>query len=242
MTKTGLTAFIFARGGSKGIKDKNIRMVAGKPLIAHSIASALASRSISRVMVSTDGEAIAEASRAYGADVLMRPAALASDDSPELLSWKHAVDASGAFGPDGQDLFVSLPATSPLRSPEDVDGAVAKFRAGGCEVLFGISPSRRSPYLNMVTIGDDGLIRVVLDDARSYRRQDVPDVYDITTCVYVTTPGFVRDCRGRLMDGRVGYVVIPPERSLDIDDPFDLHLAELLLTRPFRAGGEGKAS
>ena len=94
----------------------------------------------------------------------------------------------------------------------------------------------------MVTIGDDGLIRVVLDDARSYRRQDVPDVYDITTCVYVTTPGFVRDCRGRLMDGRVGYVVIPPERSLDIDDPFDLHLAELLLTRPFRAGGEGKAS
>jgi CMP-N-acetylneuraminic acid synthetase len=239
MTRKGLTVFIFARGGSKGIKDKNIRPVAGKPLIAHSIACALACRSVARVLVSTDSEAIAAAARAHGADVLMRPAHLASDDSPELLSWKHAVAASGAFGADGQDLFVSLPATSPLRSPADVDGAVEKFRAGGCDILFGITPSRRSPYLNMVTVGADGLIRVVIDGSSSYRRQDVPDVYDITTCVYVTTPAYVTACQGRLIDGRVGHVVIPPERSLDIDDPFDLHLAELLLEHPFRDGSGG---
>jgi CMP-N-acetylneuraminic acid synthetase len=239
MTREGLTAFIFARGGSKGIKDKNIRTVAGQPLIAHSIACALASRSVARVMVSTDSEGIADVARAHGADVILRPAQLAADDSPELLAWKHAVAESGVFGDGGQDLFLSLPATSPLRSPADVDASVAKFRAGGCDILFGITPSRRSPYLNMVTIGSDGLIRVVIDGSSAYRRQDVPDVYDITTSVYVSTPAYVLACQGRLSDGKVGHIIIPPQRSLDIDDPFDLHLAGLLLKHPFSAGADG---
>jgi CMP-N-acetylneuraminic acid synthetase len=239
MTREGLTAFIFARGGSKGIRDKNIRSVAGKPLIAHSIACALASRTVSRVMVSTDSRDIATAARAHGAEVLERPAPLASDDSPELLAWKHAVTESGVFGAGGQDVFLSLPATSPLRSPADVDGAVGKFRAGGCDILFGITPSKRSPYLNMVAIGADGLIRVVIEGSSAYRRQDVPDVYDITTSVYVSTPDYVLACQGRLSDGKVGHVIIPPERSLDIDEPFDLHLAGLLLKHPFREAGQG---
>lgn len=237
-----LAAFIFARGGSKGIKDKNIREVAGKPLIAHSIACALATRSVGRVVVSTDSPAIAAAARAHGAEVLDRPEELASDKSPELLSWKHAIQSRpDLFGSGGQPLFISLPATSPLRAPADVDAAVERFRQGGCDILFGITPSRRNPYLNMVTVGKDGLIRIAIEGSSAIRRQDVPDVFDITTCVYVADPAYVLGCQGRLIDGRVGYVEIPAERSLDIDDPFDLHLAELLLTRPFRAGaGEGK--
>lgn len=236
MNAKNLTAFIFARGGSKGIPGKNIRPVAGKPLIAHSIASALASSRVGRVVVSTDSGEIAEAARRHGAEVLERPAHLAADDTPEIAAWRHALDSQGPlFAPGGQSMFVSLPATSPLRAPQDVDAAIDRFQQGGCDVVFGISPSRRNPHLNMVTIGPDGLIRVVIDGSRAVRRQDVPDVYDITTCVYVAAPEFVRACT-RLIDGRVGYVEIPVERSLDIDDAFDLYLADLMLTHPFQGG------
>lgn len=228
-----MTAFIFARGGSKGIKDKNIRKVGGKPLIAHSIGCALASKYVSRIIVSTDSEAIAEVARAYGADVLMRPAHLAADDSPEILAWRHAIEESGIYGESPQELFLSLPATSPLRSKEDIDAAIERFMKKDCDIVFGISPSRRNPYLNMATVDKDGLIHVAISGSNAVRRQDVPDVFDITTCVYATSPNYVRTCK-RLIEGRVGYIEIPVERSLDIDDEIDLYLANLMMTYPFK--------
>jgi CMP-N-acetylneuraminic acid synthetase len=232
-----LTAFIFARGGSKGVKDKNIYPVAGKPLIAHSIASALGSRSVARVVVSTDDPRIAQAAKDHGADVLNRPAELAADATPEVLAWRHAVESFPAlFAGDDAQPFISLPATSPLRAPEDVDRALARFRQTPCDILFSITPSARNPYLNMVVINKDDLITIAIDGSTAKRRQDVPEMYDITTCVYVAQAAHVLNCARlgtRLIDGRVGYVVIPPERALDIDNHFDLHLAELMLSRPF---------
>lgn len=227
------TAFIFARGGSKGVKDKNIRVVGGKPLIAHSIASALASQAIGRVVVSTNDARIAEAARSYGAQVLDRPDDLAGDTTPELLAWRHAIDRHEDLfnGPQAQP-FISLPATSPLRSHEDVDAAVARFREQSCDILFGVTPAHRNPWLNMVRVGEDGFLQVVMPGSSAVRRQDVPPVYDVTTCVYVGDAGYLRRCE-RLMQGRVGYVIIPPERSLDVDTHFDLHLADLMLTHPF---------
>jgi N-acylneuraminate cytidylyltransferase len=238
---SGCTAFIFARGGSKGVRNKNIVQVAGKPLLAYSIASALRSRSISKVVVSTEDARIAAAARAHGAEVLDRPAELAADHTPEVLAWRHAVESfPGLFaGPEPQP-FISLPATSPLRAPEDVDAAVEKLRGTGCDIVFGITPSSRNPYLNMVVIGPDDLIRIAIDGSSAKRRQDLPEMYDITTCVYAARAAHVLGCarKGtRLIDGRVGYVVIPPERALDIDTHFDVHLAELLLSRPYRPPG-----
>lgn len=228
------TAFIFARGGSKGIKDKNIHPLAGKPLIAHSIASALASKSIDRIIVSTDDARIADVSRAYGADVLDRPAELAGDTTPELLAWRHAIDSHPQLFTGAQaQPFISLPATSPLRSAQDVDAAVERFLGHPCDVLFGISPAHRNPYLNMVKVNAQGFIEILNPGSAAVRRQDVPEVFDVTTCAYVADPAYIRSC-GRLMQGRVGYVIIPPERALDIDTPFDLYLAELMLTHPFQ--------
>ena len=227
------TAFIFARGGSKGVKHKNIHPLAGKPLIAHSIDSALASRAVGRVVVSTDDPLIAQAARQHGAEVLDRPAALAGDTTPELLAWRHAIDSHPeVFAGPAPQPFISLPATSPLRAPQDVDAAVERFRAHPCDVLFGITPAHRNPYLNMVRVREDGCIEVVIPGSGAVRRQDVPDVYDVTTCVYVGDARYLQSCT-RLMEGRVGYVVIPPERALDIDTHYDLHLAELMLTHPF---------
>ena len=229
MTQSAYTAFIFCRGGSKGIPDKNIRVVAGKPLLTRAIEGALSVDRIGKVIVSTDSERIAQTARDAGAQVLMRPDELATDTASELLAWRHAI----AQTRDGLgDVFISLPATSPLRATQDIDAAIDVYEAGGCDIVFGISPSHRSPFLNMVRRDDTGLISLVNPGTGAVRRQDVPQVFDVTTCVYVGGTDYIDTCAG-LMSGRVGSVIIPPERALDIDTPFDLHLAELLLSRPF---------
>lgn len=229
-------AFIFARGGSKGVRDKNIRPVAGKPLIAHSIESALGSQYIERVIVSTDSEKISTVAREHGAEVLVRPDELAGDKTPELLAWKHAIEAFRTQINDTAT-FISLPATSPLRIPEDINAAIEEFQRGQCDILFGITESHRNPFLNMVTISDANLLEVVNTGSNAVRRQDVPEVFDVTTCVYVGNPEYIMSC-DKLMQGRVGYIKIPVERSLDIDGEYDLYLADLVLAHPFETGGE----
>jgi N,N'-diacetyl-8-epilegionaminate cytidylyltransferase len=149
------------------------------------------------------------------------------------MAWRHAIDSFSTLftGPDAQP-FISLPATSPLRAPEDVDAALARFHSHPCDVLFGISSAHRNPYLNMVTIDECGLIKIAIPGSAAVRRQDVPEMYDVTTCVYVGDAAYLQSCT-RLMQGRVGYVIIPPERALDIDTPYDIYLAELLLSSPY---------
>ncbi|MEM7240626.1 MAG: acylneuraminate cytidylyltransferase family protein [Pseudomonadota bacterium] len=229
MIRTDHTAFVFCRSGSKGIPDKNIKMVAGKPLLEWSVECALESKYVSRVVVSTDSKRIADVAQNVGADVIMRPDELATDTASELLAWRHAIELEHETL---QGTFVSLPATSPLRLPRDVDMGIERFYAGGCDIIFGISAAHRSPYLNMVTRDENGLIDLVIPGLDATRRQDVPDIFDITTCVYVGAVAYIQSCK-RLMDGRVAGVDIPVERALDLDTPFDLHLAELLLQYPF---------
>lgn len=231
---TNLTAFIFARGGSKGVPNKNIYPIAGKPLIAHSIVEALKSPSISRVIVSTDDDGIASAAKQYGAEILSRPAELAGDTTPELLAWRHAIDSfPDLFTGSSPQPFISLPATSPLRSREDIEAGLLRFKSSDCDILFGITPAHRNPYLNMVTIDDQDYISIAISGSSAIRRQDVPDMYDVTTCVYIGHAAYIQTCT-RLMEGSVGYVIIPPHRALDIDTRYDIHLAELQLTHPFK--------
>ena len=230
MIRNDHTAFIFCRGGSKGIPDKNIRDVAGKPLLAWAVECALRSKYIDTVAVSTDSSRIADVAREWGAETLMRPNALATDTSPEILAWRHAISE---YHDTLKGTFISLPATSPLRSEVDVDAGIERHYAGGCDIVFGVSPSHRSPFLNMVRRDPDGILSLVNPSTGATRRQDVPEVFDITTCVYVGDTEYIQQCDG-LMDGRVAGVTIPSERALDIDTPYDLHLAELLLKHPFR--------
>ena len=223
------TAFIFARGGSKGVRDKNIREVGGKPLISYAISCALGSKYINKIIVSTNSKKIAQIATKHGAEILIRPNELAEDDTPEILAWRHAIKTKkDIFLNQANKIFISVPATSPMRKHIDIDNAISRFQKGGCDIVFGVTPSQKSPYLNMVRITKNDLIEVVLKGEKVSRRQDVPDVYDITTCVYVTTTDYILNCE-RLVDGRVGYVKIPPERALDIDQEYDLYLANLML-------------
>lgn len=221
-------AFIFARGGSKGLPGKNLRPLAGKPLITYSIDIALAAPSISQVFVSTDDLSIAEVAKAAGATVIDRPYELATDTSPEWLSWRHAIDwviaNHGSF-----DSFVSLPATSPLRIVADVESALGKLRECNADICISVTPANRSPYFNMVKPIANGLVALVNQpETEVARRQDAPEVFDITTVVYATTPEFVLQQYG-IFSGKVTSITVPKERAVDIDDIYDFKLAESIL-------------
>ena len=222
-------AFIFARGGSKGLPRKNIRPLAGKPLIAHAIETARASRHIQRVIVSTDDEEIAATARAHGAEVpALRPAELASDTASEWLAWRHAITAlAGA----PFDVFVSIPPTAPLRSVADVDACIETLLGGDCDIVITASEAHRNPYFNMITRDADGTARIVIaPEGKVTRRQDAPAVYDVTTVAYAARPDFILRESG-IFAGRVKAVLIPAERALDIDTQLDFDFAEFLLGR-----------
>ncbi|SON50974.1 cytidylyltransferase domain-containing protein [Vibrio tapetis] len=221
-------AFIFARGGSKGLPGKNIKPLAGKPLLQYSVDSALASPSIDRVFVSTDDKSIAEVALNSGAILIERPEELATDTSPEWLSWRHAIqwvnENYGHF-----DGFVSLPATSPLRSVEDIELAIAQRENVGADICISTTPASRSPFFNMVKYTGDDLVELVNQpESEVARRQDAPKVFDITTVVYVATPKFVLDQYG-IFSGKVTSIDVPKERAVDIDDIYDFRLAEAIL-------------
>lgn len=219
-------AFIFARGGSKGLPGKNIKELGGIPLLAHGIRLAQAMERVELVFVSTDDAQIAAVATQFGADVIDRPADLATDTASEWMAWQHAIEHVRALGLNF-DIFLSLPATSPLRNEQDVCNCLDALQAD-TDVVITVTPSARSPYFNMVSTDAAGLAHVVLGTAEFKRRQDVPPVYDITTVAYVARPDFILT-HERLFEGRVRPVVIPKERSVDIDDEFDFKLAQVLL-------------
>jgi N-acylneuraminate cytidylyltransferase len=223
-------AFIFARGGSKGLPGKNVRPLGGTPLIAWSIKHALAVKRIERVIVSTDSEEIARVAREHGAEVpFLRPEELARDDSPEWLAWRHGLDyllqTDGVF----PQMMVSVPATAPLRLPSDIENCLDEYEKGDADLVITVTDAHRSPYFNMVLAREDGRVGLVIPPQSAIaRRQDAPKVYDITTVAYVARPEFVMT-HNAVFEGRVRAVHVPLERSIDIDTLMDFHIAECLL-------------
>lgn len=224
-------AFIFARGGSKGLPGKNVLPFCGKPMIAWSIAHAKAVERIERVIVSTDDEAIATVAREHGAETpFLRPAELARDDSPEWLAWRHALiylHENGGL----PDAMVSVPVTAPLREPTDIERCLDVFETGDADVVVTVSEAHRSPYFNMVRQNEDGTVDLVIAPAaKVVRRQDVPAVFDMATVAYVAAPHFVLT-REAMFEGRVRAVSVPAERAIDIDTLLDFQIAECLMKR-----------
>jgi N-acylneuraminate cytidylyltransferase len=224
------TAFIFARGGSKGLPGKNIRSLGGKPLIAWSIEHAHAVDRIERVLVSTDSEEIAAVALEYGAEVpFIRPEELARDDSPEWLAWQHALnylrESNGAL----PDAMVSVPTTAPLRLPVDIENCLDEFEKGDADIVITVAEAHRSPYFNIVKFNLDGTVGVVIPPkSRIARRQDSPMVYDVATVAYVARPEFVI-AHNSIFDGRVRATKVPVNRAIDIDTLLDFQIAECLL-------------
>lgn len=221
-------AFVFARGGSKGLPGKNILDLDGKSLIGHSIDLAFSIDEISEVYVSTDDEKIAKVAEFHNAEVIPRPNKFATDTSPELESWKHAIKYLKGKGKHF-DKFISLPATSPLRSIEDVKNCLEKLD-DSIDLVVAVTESQRSPFFNIVQIDEEGLVRVFSEGNSYTRRQDVPKCYDLTTVSYVSTPDFILSTT-KIFEGRVKAVNVPKERAIDIDNEMDFILAEQLINK-----------
>ena len=223
-------AFIFARGGSKGLPRKNILELGGKPLIVHSIEIAKKVSQIEEIFVSTDDQEIAEIANRNGAVTINRPVELATYNSPEWLSWQHAVEfVIERFG--DFERFLSLPATSPLRNIYDVQSCLDLCKTDS-DFVVTMTESNRSPWFNMVKKDINGRVNLLLKDFGNQlkTRQSAPKTFDMTTVAYVTSPSFIlkNSC---FWDGSVIGVEIPPERAIDIDTKLDFEIANFLYSQ-----------
>ena len=237
-----MTAYgaIFARGGSKGVLGKNLQHVGGRSLLAHAVIAGEQAELVDKVFVSTDAEDISVEANLLGAEVpFRRPFELSHDDSPEWEAWKHLARHLMTQGADESDLLVSIPPTSPLRSPADIDKAINTFRAGSFDVVLAVTEAARNPWFNMVTRDAAGRVEIAIcgDSNPIHRRQDAPTVFNITTVVYVTTLGFVVSA-SRMFDGTVGSITVPPERAVDIDTLLDMEIAECLARKRLDLQGD----
>jgi N-acylneuraminate cytidylyltransferase len=222
-------AGIFARGGSKGVPGKNTALIGNRSLLGLAIECAATLDDIGTVFVSTDSEEIASEARRCGAEIpFIRPEGLSADESPEWLAWRHAIENLSLDTGEVEGLII-VPTTSPLRNSCDLQRCIEEFRTGKWDVVITITESQRNPYFNIVTIGNEGNAQLFIEPSGVVsRRQDAPTCYDICTVAYVVSPRYVLDEAG-LFAGRVGYILVPPERSLDVDTEFDLEMARAIV-------------
>jgi CMP-N-acetylneuraminic acid synthetase len=228
-----IAALITARGGSKGLPGKNIKLLAGKPMIAYSILAAQGARSVSRVVVSTDDAAIAQAARQWGAEVpFLRPAELAQDDTPHHRVLGHALDWLEDHEGYRPQYLLLLQPTSPLRTSDDIEGAVALAADKDADAVLGVRPARDHPLLARILDSEGRVSPFCRPEAQAARRQDFPPAFAVNGAIYLFKPRALRERGANYMQGAYGYVM-PEERSLDVDTAWDFRLAELVF-------GEGR--
>lgn len=232
MNSAPVVGMVFARGGSKGLPGKNLKMVGGKSLVSHSVHVGLDCPRIDRVLVSTDDEEIAEAAREAGAEVpFRRPPHLSRDDSPEWLAWRHALEFLEREEGVRPDLMVSLPPTAPLRTVGDVERCLDMALDERPDAVITVTPAHQHPAFNMVHLNDEGRAQLVSPPEKPlYNRQEAPSVYSITTVGYAIRPSFIL-AADHLFSGVVYAVEVPRERAIDIDDELDLEFARFLWRR-----------
>lgn len=237
MTETPVLGLIPARGGSKGLAGKNLMPLAGRPLIAHTIAAALASRRLTRVVVTTDDPAIAEAARRAGAETpFMRPAELAADDTPALPVIRHALEWLDQSGWRAGAVAYLQP-TSPLRRAEHIDAAVdLLFREKADSVVSVVEVPHNFNPVSVLRL-TDGVLRPFLPQgAGPLRRQDKPRALARNgPAVLVASRATILE-QGVLYGPRTLPLVMSPQDSVDVDDAFDLELCEWLLARRGKEG------
>lgn len=223
---------ICARGGSKGVKNKNIKELDGKPLIAYTIEQTKASGLFEHIVISTDSDDIATIAKAYGAEVFFkRSDEMSSDTAGKLDVIKDAFVRSEAYYGKQYDYLVDLDATAPLRSVDDVKNAFAQFLQENNDNLITAMPSRRSPYFNMVEVSVDGKVTLSkkLDDS-IVRRQDAPKSYDMNASIYIWKREVLLGQNSLFLE-KTGLYVMPEERSIDIDTELDFEFVEFLMRK-----------
>lgn len=213
-------AIILARGGSKGVPCKNIKLLAGKPLIAYSILDAKEAKLINEVYVSTDDNEIADVSMQYGAKVIMRPPQLANDTASSESALIHAIEyleANNIFS----DFIVFLQCTSPIRTGEDIDKAIMQIYYEEADSLVSVSPNHKFLW------NADGK-SINYDYRNRPRRQDMSAQFVENGSIYIFKPWIIKTLNNRL-GGKISLFIMNEEAALDIDTSTDFIIAEALI-------------
>lgn len=223
---------IAARGGSKGVKGKNIRHLMGKPLIAHTIRQALAWGKAAKVIVTTDSLAIAVIAKKYGAEVpFMRPAVLGSDTMGKVPVIKHALQAAEEHYNQTFDVVVDLDVTAPIRKVEDLDNCLKLFLKHRPTTIFSVVPSHKNPYFNMFEIDSHGRPQLCKRlKTKLKRRQDAPKVYDANASIYFYDRNYLLFSKNPLpINKRCLLYEMDSIAGVDIDREVDFKFIEFLV-------------
>ena len=225
-----ILAVIPARGGSKGIPGKNIKMLAGKPLLAWTIEAAKGSRYIDRLILSSDDKDIISVALEYGCEVpFVRPANLAQDDTPGIAPVLHALEVLE----EKFDYVVLLQPTSPLRQTEDIDACIEKCLEEQAMSCVTVSEVKENPNW-MFTLEEGLYLKRLLSEGGKYkRRQDCPTYYVLNGAVYVMQCEWVQREKRTVFEGTIASIM-PKMRAVDIDEMLDFQLCELVISKEMK--------
>ncbi len=222
--------FIGARGGSKGVPKKNIRIIAGKPLIAHTIQKAIKSGIFSHVVVSTEDTKIAAIAKKYGAEVpFRRPKNLATDIATMEDVLVHGLKKLLSLGYKF-DIFVLLDVTAPFIRIKDIFGTIRLLRKKKCDAVFGVYQQHFNPYFNMMELNSKGFLKLVKSKGeRPGSRQEAPIVYQFFGLYTFDTKKFLK--RGKVIMPKILPYEVPIETALMIDTELELQMAKLMFKK-----------
>lgn len=226
--KNKIYCLICARKNSKGIKNKNILKFGDTTLVGHSISQAKKIKVISKVFISTDSNKIIKIAKSLKVTVpYKRPKILSGDKTPEIKVWKHFCNYLEEKG-DKPDYIIVLPVTAPLRGLQDIKNAIYKINNKTLDIVFALTKSSKNPYFNIVRLNKSGIKPVCNSKKKIFRRQDAPECYDVTTVLYLLKFEYMKKSKNIFSTKKMDYIIVPKERSLDIDTKFDYQIARAL--------------
>ncbi|MHA2118076.1 MAG: acylneuraminate cytidylyltransferase family protein [Candidatus Thorarchaeota archaeon] len=225
---------ICARGGSKGVKDKNIRDLCGQPLLSYTIKAMRKWGKADRIVVSTDSPKIAQIANEHGAETpFTRPSELAIDTAPKIPVLQHALRFCEKEYKTRYDVVVDLQPTSPFRTSNDIEKSLNEFLAAKAEVLYSVVKAEKNPYFDMVELDEEGNAHLSKTlESEYFRRQDAPSVYSINGSIYIYDRDHLLKTKS-LHSDRARVYVMDEISSVDIDTELDFSFAEFLLTSGF---------
>ncbi len=229
---------ICMRGNSRGVKNKNIRLINGKPLMYYTIKQAIKSKIFDTIIVSTDSKKILKRAKSFGAQGwFIRPKKLSSDSSSKVAAIKHALVESEKYYNKKFKFIVDLDVTSPLRKVKDIINAYKVFIRKNTDILITGTTSKKNPYFNMVEIKNKKVKKVINTKKKIFRRQDAPKTYDMNASIYIwkrkvliNSKSVVETFQKNTKIKTVLYKM-PENRSVDIDSEFDFKLVKFLLKK-----------
>lgn len=234
--KENILVVIAARGGSKGIKNKNIRPLAGKPLIAHTIQQAVRWAKATDIICSTDSKKIAEIAKRYGAAIpFIRPESLSTDNVGKTEVVRHALARCEDLYKKTYDIVVDLDATAPIRKISDLDNCLEFFKEKKPKTLFSVVKSRRNPYFNMVEEKKDGRVALCKSlEKPIMARQNAPSVYDLNSSIYFYRRDYLLDrANTTVISDDTHFYVMDEVSAFDIDREIDFKFVEFLMKERF---------